>query len=298
MKPRISLVLVIGVAILVLGFAAACSSTVAATRSLGKVPPPNPFKVVSLAVNPSEVNAGVAALITAQVTNTQTIDDSYVGEVRIDNVSNPSLPTYTYSDEVNIPAGTTQIVSVSTAISYGGKYKVTWGDSSQYLTVNEDESRPAGAVAPSGPVTAPNFTGTDVVTGKAISLKQFSGTPVLLSLVNYGCDPSLNNVVSAQLKTIKELQAQRSDFAPVSVFCGCCPPEVLRQFARDNGFNWPWILDTGNTITFKYGNYLRKYGYPTLVLIDKDQSINIATGYTKTPALIDLLNKLAAKAQS
>ncbi len=296
MKPRINIVLITGITLIVLGFAAACSSAVPVPGSAAKAPPPppSPFKVASLAVNPAEVNAGVKALITAQVTNTGSADDSYVGEIRIDNVDIRSLPAYSYSDEVSIPAGGTQILSVSTSISYPGKYRVTWGENSQYLMVKEDESSPASApLSATVSVAAPDFTATDVITGQAVSLKQFSGSTVLLNFVNYGCDPSLNNVVSAQLKYIKELQAQRNDFIPVSVFCGCCPPEVLRQFARDNGFNWPWILDTSYLITSNYGSYLRKYGYPTLVFIDKDQFINNATGYTRSVALADLLNKLS-----
>jgi peroxiredoxin len=131
-----------------------------------------------------------------------------------------------------------------------------------------------------------------VVTGKAVSLKQFAGTPILLNFVNYGCSPSINNVVSAQLLAIKQLKQQRSDFMPVSVFCGCCPPDVLRQFAKQNNFDWPWILDTDYSIAAKYGNYLKKYSYPTLVFIDKAMVITEYTGAIDIPTLTKKIDNL------
>jgi peroxiredoxin len=125
---------------------------------------------------------------------------------------------------------------------------------------------------------APDFTGVDVVTGQSVSLQQFKGKTVLLNLVNYGCSPEINTAVNAQLVAIRELARQRDDFIPVSVFCGCCSPETLRQFAKSNDLNWPWLLDTGNSIVPKYSGYLAQFGYPTLIFIDKDQIITDASG--------------------
>jgi len=128
-------------------------------------------------------------------------------------------------------------------------------------------------------ITAPDFTAVDVVTGETLSLGQFSGSTVLLNFVNLGCSSRLSEVVSAQLLAIKELRGQRHDFIPVSVFCGCCQPDVLREFAVQNDLTWPWILDTGNSIVHKYERYLKQYGYPTLIFIDKEQNIREVTGY-------------------
>jgi len=129
------------------------------------------------------------------------------------------------------------------------------------------------------PTTAPDFIGVDVVTNKTISLSQFSGSIVLLNFVNYGCSSSLNQIVSAQLLAIKDLREQRDDFIPLSIFCGCCPPDVLREFAQQNDLTWPWILDTDNSIVTQYTSYLREYGYPTLIFIDGEQQIREVTGY-------------------
>lgn len=298
MRLCIKLIMIISVLSVVFGFSLACANSNATTitpspQTTSSPAPLKTFRVANMAINPAEVNAGVPALITAQVTNIGNDDSSYIGKVRIDNATKPSLPAFLYSDEVTIPVGITRILSVTTAITYPGKYKVTWDEVSQDLVVNREEPEAQNTPKNTGPVTAPDFTGVDVVTGKTVSLRQFSGSAVLLNFVNYGCNPSLNKVVSAQLLAIKKLQKQRGDFVPVSVFCGCCPPEVLRQFAKDNELNWTWILDTDNSIVRKYGNYLRKYGYPTLVFINKDQLINEVTGYTNLSSLDEKINKIA-----
>ncbi|MDP2932179.1 MAG: redoxin domain-containing protein [Chloroflexota bacterium] len=163
-------------------------------------------------------------------------------------------------------------------------------------------ARASGAVGTSGTPAAyrlsaaaemaPDFTGVDVVTGKTISLASFKGSVALLNFVNYGCSQDINNIVSAQLLAIKKLWQQRTDFLPVSVFCGCCPPEVLRQFARENGLSWPWILDTDTSIIAKYLAYVQQYGYPTLVFVDKEQYIRAVTGYSDGGSLSAELDRI------
>lgn len=247
------------------------------------------FKAANLAINPSEVNTGVEVLITTTVTNTGSKADSYIGEVRIDKTDEPSLPAFLYSKEVTIPAGASQLLNVTTSMNYPGTYKVSWinselsGNLVVKLPEGTDTNNTQGTASKT--VTAPNFTGVDVVTGKRIVLDQFRGSIVLLNFVNYGCDPSLNQKVGAQLLAIRDLKKQRSNLVPVSVFCGCCPPEVLRQFATENKLDWPWLLDTDSSTVAKYLSYLRKYGYPTLIFIDKDQNIREVTGYADIATL-------------
>ena len=185
------------------------------------------------------------------------------------------------------------MLSVITTINNPGTYKVNWDNVSQNLMVNPEEISAANSSQITTPSAAPDFSAVDVVTGKKVSLSQYKGSIILLNFVNYGCDPSTNNRVGAQLLAMKQLQSQRSDFVPFSVFCGCCPPEVLRQFAKENGFNWPWILDTDYSIANKYANYLKKFGYPTLIFIDKDQLITEVTGYTDLTGLNDKITKIA-----
>jgi peroxiredoxin len=147
-------------------------------------------------------------------------------------------------------------------------------------------------------VPAPGFTGVDVVTGQSVALQQFKGKTVLLNLVNYGCSPDINRAVSEQLIAIRELSRHRDDFVPVSVFCGCCPPETLRQFARSNDLNWPWLLDTDNSMVAKYSGFRDQFGYPTLIFIDKDQLITDASGALTPAELGAMLDKAADSGSS
>ncbi|MFC1919716.1 peroxiredoxin family protein [Chloroflexota bacterium] len=146
---------------------------------------------------------------------------------------------------------------------------------------------------PDSEVSSPDFTGVDVVTDQRITLSDFKGSVVLLNFVNYGCNQSLNDIVSNQLLIIRELENSREDFVPVSVFCGCCPEQVLRDFAQQNNLVWPWILDTDYSIVNDYIEYLRDYGYPTLVYIDQEQNIKDVSGYTGLEELSARLDVLS-----
>jgi hypothetical protein len=142
------------------------------------------------------------------------------------------------------------------------------------------------------PVSATNFYGIDVLTGQDVSLAQFKGKIVLLNFVNYGCNPQINEIVSSQLIIIKELYEARGDFESLSVFCGCCPESTLKDFAKQNDFNWTWMLDNDYSIIRSYNQYVSAYGYPTLVFVDAIGKIQDVTGYLDKDELsskIDLL---------
>jgi hypothetical protein len=297
MKPGIKLIFIMSVLLIVSGVLLGCSTSNAAglqspSAAASATTPSSIFKISSLAVNPAEVNAGVQILIAAKVTNTGTTDNEYQVNIRIDNTSDSSLPSFLPSIKVKIAAGETQLVSSITTVNNPGMYKVTWDGVSQPLVVNPEENSGLDNPQNLAPVTAPNFSAIDVVTGKKVSLDQYKGSIILLNFVNYGCNPSTNQKVGAQLLAIKQLQSQRNDVVPFSVFCGCCPPEVLRQFAKENNLNWPWILDSDYSIAKKYANYLKMYGYPTLIFVDKDQSITEFTGYTELSSLNEKIDKL------
>jgi peroxiredoxin len=141
---------------------------------------------------------------------------------------------------------------------------------------------------------APDFTGVDVMTGQTVTLGQFKGQTVLLNFVNYGCNPSLNRVVSEQLLAIRQLYGERTDFVPFSVFCGCCSPEALKEFATNNGLQWPWVLDTDGSIIAGYSALVGEFGYPTLVFIDKDQKMTEITCAVSQADLSARLDRAAA----
>ena len=277
--------------VLTLSLVACAGPTSAPASTPTPEPTPTPsqtpadFQVTQLAVNPAEVNPGVKVIITATVTNSGHTDDDYTAELKVSDVARASLPAFFYSEKVSIAAGASQLVSVLASRDKPGVYKVIWGElTGEFAVVKPPEPSSPKITAPN-PATAPDFTGVDVVTNMTISLSQFKGSTVLLNFVNYGCDPSVNRIVGAQLLAIRDLTEQRDDFTPLSVFCGCCPPDTLRSFAKENGLTWPWILDTDNAIVRQYVSYLREYSYPTLIFIDKDQYIREVSGYCDAPTL-------------
>ena len=240
-------------------------------------PVPTAFQAANLAINPTEVNLGVEIIITAQVTNTADTEGTYGAGLMINDVT-------VETTEVTMASGESRPLSFVGSMATPGTYEVTWAElvgeflvpklTGEFVVAGDEPLDLGGSQ-----ITAPDFTAVDVVTGETLSLGQFSGSTVLLNFVNLGCSSRLSEVVSAQLLAIKELRGQRHDFIPVSVFCGCCQPDVLREFAVQNDLTWPWILDTGNSIVRKYERYLKQYGYPTLIFIDKEQNIREVTGY-------------------
>jgi peroxiredoxin len=227
------------------------------------------------------------------VTNSGSNQASYTPRIRIDDSAGGALPNYRYQQNVAMAPGSTQLLSFVVNADTPGRFRVTWGDQTGDFTVDPADN--TGAAGAGGQTLAPDFTGVDVVTNQKVTLSQFRGKAVLLNFVNYGCDPSVNGVVSNELLAIKQLTQQRTDFVPVSVFCGCCPPDVLRSFAKQNQFNWPWLLDTDSSIVQKYLSYLRNYGYPTLVFVDADGNITGSAGYTELNALSAKLDQVAGQ---
>jgi hypothetical protein len=170
MKLATKSVMIISLLVILTGTLVACSSAQAAnlgsTASNVTTPPTaSVFEVSNLAINPAEVNAGVQVLIAAKVTNTGVTDDNYQGNIRIDSVGQAALPSFLPSSEVKIPAGATQLVSVITTVNNPGIYKVSWDNANQTLVVNP-EVPAADNSQSSGPVSAPDFSAVDVVTGK------------------------------------------------------------------------------------------------------------------------------------
>lgn len=300
MKLRIKQITLVIILVTLVGLVPACTGTSTSRINSGlnsnEALPVSPvFRVSSLTVNPPETNPGVQIFVTAKVTNTGSIKDSYTPEIRIDSVAGRSLPSFHYLNNIDIAASETEFFSFVIPSDTPGIYKVTWGELSEEYTVVKADKIEADNHNAATKVTAPDFAGLDVVTNQKITLSQFKGSMVLLNFVNYGCDPALNSVVSKQLLTIRELKSQRGDFVPVSVFCGCCPPEALRDFAEQNDLTWPWILDTDYSIVDDYISFLRNYGYPTLIFVDREQYIRAVAGYSDLAILSSELDQIISK---
>jgi hypothetical protein len=245
------------------------------------------FQIADLQINPTEVNPGDEISITAVVKNIDATESTYTAELRINNSIEEIV-------DVVIPIGGTQSLNFLVYKDVPGLYSVLLGESSgQFVIVKPDELTQSGntAIGVSKLPVAPDFSGIDVVVNKEVSLAQFEGSVVLLNFVNYGCSRTLSKIVAAQLMVIRDLREQRRDFEPVSIFCGCCPPEVLREFATTNNLTWTWILDTENSILPQYGDYIVENGFPTLIFIDKNGNISDVTGYCDYFTLNNILTE-------
>ena len=147
------------------GFAAACSGS--SERMAEEVPPPAPeiFHVAELAINPVEVYPGVEVMITADVTNTGDTEGNYKAELRIDSVSEGSLPSFGGLNEVTIAAGESQLLSFVVSENTLGVYRVTWGGrTGEFVVVEPDE--PTATKPRNTPILAtwiePQVNGTTV----------------------------------------------------------------------------------------------------------------------------------------
>lgn len=238
-------------------------------------PASSDFVIDDLTIDPVEISPGNELVIATQITKVVDNEDSYKAELKINGVTEAV-------EDVSIDFGETRSLDFRVSRELPGTYRVDLGDhSGTFLVVASPVLTQTGSneVDNHDLTSAPGFIGLDVVTDGTVSLSQFKGSTVVLNFVNYGCSSSLNQIVSAQLFVIRDLLKQRNDLVPISVFCGCCPPELLRDFATKNNFNWPWVLDVDNTIVPQYIDFLTEYGYPTLVFIDDDQYIREAAGY-------------------
>ena len=242
-----------------------------------QAPPATPtdFQFAELEIDPAEANPGEKIIVTAKITNPRATEDSYTARLIINDTTEAMI-------KVDLPAGETQTLSFSVSRDIPGPYQVTIGElTGQFVVVKPIELTSTSNTETTTPelIKAPDFTCTDVVTNETISLAQFEGSVILLNFVNYGCSSRLNQIVSAQLLVIRDLAKCRDDFVPVSIFCGCCPADGLRNFAKQNELTWPWVLDTADSIVPQYADYLIECGYPTLIFIDKEQTIRGATSY-------------------
>jgi len=271
------IVLLLSVVVACNGQEPAASSPPTAIKDFNysKSPVSTNFKVSDLTIDPVEIRPGEELVITAQLTKIIDTEDSYTAELKINGITEAV-------EDVSIGLGEIKPLNFKVSRDESGTYKVALGSlTGTFIVVNPTNLAQTGSNenTTSDLISAPDFIGLDVVTNESISLKQFKGSMVLLNFVNYGCSSSLNQIVSAQLFVIRDTLKQRNDVVPLSVFCGCCPPDLLRDFATKNNFNWPWVLDVDNTIVPQYIDFLTEYGYPTLIIIDDNQYIRDAASY-------------------
>ncbi|MGD0352629.1 MAG: hypothetical protein ABSB38_03945 [Dehalococcoidia bacterium] len=88
------------------------------------------FQLSGLSINPPEVAARDEVVITAEVTNVTSVDDTYKSELKINNVTESS-------DKVLVPAGKTQTLTFVIFKDAPGTYKVSLGQLVSQFVVAE-----------------------------------------------------------------------------------------------------------------------------------------------------------------
>jgi hypothetical protein len=100
------------------------------------------FQLSGLSINPDTIAARDEVVITADVTNVNSVDDTYYAELKINDVTEAS-------DKVLVPAGKTQTLTFVVFKDTPGTYKVSLGQLTSQFTVAESiASIGAGNQAP------------------------------------------------------------------------------------------------------------------------------------------------------
>jgi len=113
------------------GLMLSCSSlTGLGTKPKAETVNSTTFQLSGLSISPDTVAARDEVVITAEVTNVNSVDDTYNAELKINNVTEAS-------DKVLVPAGKTQTLTFVIFKDAPGTYKVTLGQLTGQFAVSE-----------------------------------------------------------------------------------------------------------------------------------------------------------------
>ncbi|RME46331.1 MAG: hypothetical protein D6791_08550 [Chloroflexi bacterium] len=112
---------------------------------------------------------------------------------------------------------------------------------------------------------APDFTLTEVTTGKSVSLSQFQGQPVLINFWATWCGPC--RLEMPHLQAAYE-QYRDKGFTVIAVDVKFDDgPEAVQAFIDELGLTFPVVKDDTGAVEIDLYNVL---GYPTSVFIDRN----------------------------
>jgi hypothetical protein len=142
------------------GLMLSCSSlNELAPKSKAEAVAATTFQLSGLSINPDTVAARDEVVITAEVTNVNSVDDTYNAELKINNVTEAS-------DKVLVPAGKTQTLTFVIFKDAPGTYKVSLGQLAGQFAVAESIAAGPGNQSPA----LPSKTGASCcLTGGSVS---------------------------------------------------------------------------------------------------------------------------------
>lgn len=111
---------------------------------------------------------------------------------------------------------------------------------------------------------APDFTLTDLE-GNSVTLSEFLGKPVVINFWATWCPPC-----KAEMPVIQQMiEDYPGEFIVMAVNAGE-KEDVIREFVRDNDYDFIFFSDASNSTAYLYG----VSGYPTSAFIDEDGILN------------------------
>jgi hypothetical protein len=145
------------------------------------------FQLSGLSVNPTEVAARDEVVITAEITNVASVDDTYNAELKINNVVEAF-------EEVLVPAGKTQALTFVIFKDTPGTYKVNLGQLTGQFAVTKSIAAVTGNQTPAVPAQASasccgvgNQSTAAAQTGAGCCGTGAQSSPAAQSRRTYGC---------------------------------------------------------------------------------------------------------------
>ena len=143
--------------------------------------------------------------------------------------------------------------------------------------------------------TAPDFTTTDL-NGTAFSLHDFSGYVVVLHFMKIDKEGNINAANNQQLNDLKVVWENNS--GNLSIITIASPANASTNLTQiRNTYNIAWWFAVDNTTYGLYSAYTTTWGDPTVLLLDRAQSIFEGYSYVDAQTLatkIDILKKETA----
>ena len=148
------------------------------------------------------------------------------------------------------------------------------------------QNAPAGPkVGPSVGMLAPDFELTDAITGETVRLSSLRGRPVWLNFWASWCEGCREEMPLIQ----QNYEARVGDRLAVIGINVQESVAAVREFTRDRGFTWTFLLDSDGKVTDLY--YVN--GLPFHVFIARDGTVTaIHPGVIRQPQANDYLARI------
>ncbi|WP_432799865.1 redoxin domain-containing protein [Poriferisphaera sp. WC338] len=131
---------------------------------------------------------------------------------------------------------------------------------------------------------APQFTLTDVVTGKEISLADYKDKIVVMTFQSINCPWDRDRPEAGYQRVLSPLSKEWKDKGVAFIAVNSNYNEssdAVGSYAKENQIPYPILKDSGNVVADEYGGRTTPHFY--VIDNDKDQTLLYMGGYEKAP---------------